>query len=194
MSNLSESPCSICLTPLEKNISVLKCNHRYHKDCIQTWRRVNNTCPLCRDPIIYPIDQNKEINRETIQPYTLYCISILLCAFSGSFLYKGFVQYITIIPKMFSNIHQIFLLVYYNQTFISPFYINIIDIILSNCYKLFIIIMIIKLNYRPIIIVQNHHYQLHNHINRYIDYYNHDYYDYYDYYDYEDFHYHDATL
>ena len=192
MSNLSESPCSICLTPLKKNILILKCNHRYHKDCIQTWRRFNNTCPLCRDPIIYPIDQNDQINKQIIQPYTLHCISILICAFCGSFLYKSFVQYITIIPKITSNIHQFFLLLYHNQTFISHFYINIIDIILSNCYKLFIIIMIIKLNYHPVTIIQNHHYQLYNHINRY-QYYayyqdndNHDY-------DYEDFHYHDAT-
>ena len=42
--------CSICLENYNKDniINVLKCGHKYHKDCIDDWINDNNNCPLCR--------------------------------------------------------------------------------------------------------------------------------------------------
>ena len=49
--DLEESDkCSICLENYKKNdiINVLKCGHKYHKNCIDDWINDNNNCPLCR--------------------------------------------------------------------------------------------------------------------------------------------------
>lgn len=42
--------CSICLDT--SDLIQLHCNHTYHSECIQTWLKTENTCPLCRSQII----------------------------------------------------------------------------------------------------------------------------------------------
>jgi hypothetical protein len=48
-----DTECSICYMPLENQVSELRCNHKYHYNCILSWvntgRGVN--CPLCRSNI-----------------------------------------------------------------------------------------------------------------------------------------------
>jgi hypothetical protein len=45
--------CIICFEPLENNIAILKCNHKYHFDCITNWinrkKSLTKFCPLCSD-------------------------------------------------------------------------------------------------------------------------------------------------
>lgn len=42
--------CSICLDNLivKKEIKLLNCLHKFHKDCVNKWLEENDTCPLCR--------------------------------------------------------------------------------------------------------------------------------------------------
>ena len=41
--------CSICLENIsECDTKSLNCNHSFHKNCINTWLREQNNCPLCR--------------------------------------------------------------------------------------------------------------------------------------------------
>ena len=40
--------CSICL---EKADHRLTCNHFFHPNCIEPWRKETNSCPTCRKPI-----------------------------------------------------------------------------------------------------------------------------------------------
>lgn len=41
--------CSICLNKIfEDTLKITKCNHTFHKDCIETWLITNKKCPLCR--------------------------------------------------------------------------------------------------------------------------------------------------
>ena len=42
--------CSICLEYIidKQSCNVTKCNHQYHKRCLNKWLRVGNTCPYCR--------------------------------------------------------------------------------------------------------------------------------------------------
>lgn len=66
--------CIICFEPLEHNIAILKCNHKYHFDCITSWinarKSLTKFCPLCNDTeneIVNIInvkidDQKKETN------------------------------------------------------------------------------------------------------------------------------------
>ncbi|CAA0806400.1 RING-H2 finger protein ATL5 [Striga hermonthica] len=49
--------CSVCLSLFEEGDEVrnLKCNHTFHKDCIDTWlQRESATCPLCRGVVLPP--------------------------------------------------------------------------------------------------------------------------------------------
>tara|TARA_Y200000002_G_scaffold157213_1_gene130018 strand:- start:674 stop:1180 length:507 start_codon:yes stop_codon:yes gene_type:complete len=45
--------CPICLDVVEDNefIKLQNCTHVFHKYCIEEWKKVNNTCPLCRKNI-----------------------------------------------------------------------------------------------------------------------------------------------
>ena len=47
--------CSICLGEFgeNNNLARLKCNHKFHKECLSKWiiEHNNNTCPNCRDII-----------------------------------------------------------------------------------------------------------------------------------------------
>lgn len=41
--------CSICLDNISNSdVKELRCNHKFHRNCINTWLQDNNTCPLCR--------------------------------------------------------------------------------------------------------------------------------------------------
>ena len=41
--------CSICLDDISSNeLKTTECDHHFHKDCIENWRRVKNNCPNCR--------------------------------------------------------------------------------------------------------------------------------------------------
>ncbi len=46
-----DEKCSICLENLKDNLKKTRCNHMFHKDCINEWVIPNskNTCPLCRN-------------------------------------------------------------------------------------------------------------------------------------------------
>lgn len=48
--NLKKITCSICLDKTI-NIVITKCNHEYCSSCINKWRLINNTCPMCRKNI-----------------------------------------------------------------------------------------------------------------------------------------------
>ncbi|AQK84231.1 E3 ubiquitin-protein ligase MBR2 [Zea mays] len=42
--------CVICLEDykFEDSVGKLKCNHKYHADCIKKWLQVKNACPVCK--------------------------------------------------------------------------------------------------------------------------------------------------
>jgi hypothetical protein len=44
--------CSICYFKENLNGVSLPCEHNFHKDCILSWLKENNTCPLCRKHVI----------------------------------------------------------------------------------------------------------------------------------------------
>ncbi|XP_068121748.1 uncharacterized protein [Hyperolius riggenbachi] len=46
----SSNSCPICLSDLEGSdpVLTLQCTHQYHLECMLTWLRDHNTCPLCR--------------------------------------------------------------------------------------------------------------------------------------------------
>ncbi|MBA0603708.1 hypothetical protein Gorai_003845 [Gossypium raimondii] len=54
--NLTVTDCSICLGQFaegEKVRLVPKCSHVFHAMCIDTWLLSNSSCPLCRQALIY---------------------------------------------------------------------------------------------------------------------------------------------
>ena len=42
--------CSICLENLWGDITLLKCNHKFHTECIKIVK--NRVCPLCRNELV----------------------------------------------------------------------------------------------------------------------------------------------
>ena len=44
--------CSICLEKLKKGVVKTKCGHKFHKNCINSWKQIgrgnNHKCPNCR--------------------------------------------------------------------------------------------------------------------------------------------------
>ena len=40
--------CTICLESMSENIAILLCNHKFHKNCIETWFLRKQNCPICR--------------------------------------------------------------------------------------------------------------------------------------------------
>ena len=45
--------CPICLEPISTDKKILKCNHTFHKDCVNRWLLNHDTCPMCRGVINY---------------------------------------------------------------------------------------------------------------------------------------------
>ncbi len=43
--------CSICFKEISEDQTVLKCDHTFHKECIDKWFKQSHHCPLCRDSL-----------------------------------------------------------------------------------------------------------------------------------------------
>lgn len=56
--------CPICLEPLDKYVNTV-CIHKFHPNCVVTWLRKSNTCPLCN--IDNPL-QGLELAQEVFIP------------------------------------------------------------------------------------------------------------------------------
>ena len=47
-----EISCSVCLENIEEtDMHITKCNHHFHSGCINSWKRIKNSCPNCRGDI-----------------------------------------------------------------------------------------------------------------------------------------------
>lgn len=46
--------CAICRDDLEKDISTLDCNHKFHTECIVRWIATSPRCPFCRARVHTP--------------------------------------------------------------------------------------------------------------------------------------------
>jgi hypothetical protein len=45
----TEQECAICLDDINiKDMKILECNHKYHKECIDEWTKKKQICPYCR--------------------------------------------------------------------------------------------------------------------------------------------------
>lgn len=52
---LADTSCSICLCSFAENplvVKTRKCNHVFHKNCLNTWLEKTNTCPNCRTNLV----------------------------------------------------------------------------------------------------------------------------------------------
>ena len=51
-----DAVCAVCLEEFEENdaVKVLPCRHHFHTPCVDTWLRIRNVCPLCKQTVIGP--------------------------------------------------------------------------------------------------------------------------------------------
>jgi hypothetical protein len=52
-----DNSCSICFDTMSNNgpLRTTPCGHKFHSECLNTWLRTKNTCPLCRAQVQAPI-------------------------------------------------------------------------------------------------------------------------------------------
>ena len=48
--------CSICYSVLDVDVTIMRCEHKFHRNCINEWLKYSNTCPLCRRVMEYNIN------------------------------------------------------------------------------------------------------------------------------------------
>mmetsp|Transcript_17105 Transcript_17105/g.30644 ORF Transcript_17105/g.30644 Transcript_17105/m.30644 type:complete len:286 (+) Transcript_17105:313-1170(+) len=58
-SEVVDKTCPVCLNDLEEGdeTRVLACPHLFHKDCIDRWLKMRQTCPICRTKAIQDPDE-----------------------------------------------------------------------------------------------------------------------------------------
>ena len=61
-----DNKCAICWEPVWRNGKILLCDHKFHRNCINTWLNQNNTCPLCRREVAPTINRNNSSNMNRI--------------------------------------------------------------------------------------------------------------------------------
>ena len=50
-----DNQCSICMENMStSNSRELGCTHKFHKRCLERWKRTSRTCPMCRVPFDTP--------------------------------------------------------------------------------------------------------------------------------------------
>ena len=67
--------CSICLEKITEEKKLLKCNHEFHKECINLWLNEKKECPVCRASVeMY--EQRAETLEETSETVCVQLITI----------------------------------------------------------------------------------------------------------------------
>lgn len=44
--------CPVCYEELTSGVYKTECGHAFHWKCMNRWMEKNNTCPICRDPVL----------------------------------------------------------------------------------------------------------------------------------------------
>lgn len=65
-SDLDGETCSVCLCNFAEGdkVHTIHCGHHFHKDCLGTWLKENNTCPVCRFELLTDDAKHNEKVRE----------------------------------------------------------------------------------------------------------------------------------
>ena len=74
---MPKEECSSCLRSLNPNTKIIvqtKCNHKFHKICLENWLSYKDCCPMCRSDIYdYEIINKKE---KHIPWYKRFCFNL----------------------------------------------------------------------------------------------------------------------
>ena len=66
---VSFGKCVICLGSYMDNFGKLTCGHMFCVECVKEWWRTHETCPFCREEILYISTKNGQmIGRSDLPP------------------------------------------------------------------------------------------------------------------------------
>jgi hypothetical protein len=61
--------CNICIEHIiDEDKYITKCNHIFHKECINKWLQLNNKCPYCRTELTTPLDNGPTATMASLVP------------------------------------------------------------------------------------------------------------------------------
>ena len=71
----TDDDCSICLTKISNKKQPFICNHSFNADCIDTWIKQNQSCPICRETRLKTIDTRVKVDKKykyELSGYAIY--------------------------------------------------------------------------------------------------------------------------
>lgn len=79
-----DSPnCSVCLSPIDNTVNTKttdRCQHTFHRECLDRWLETHNTCPECRVVLFSVHDLPVPPGREP-EEYLCVCNGMYACYF-----------------------------------------------------------------------------------------------------------------
>lgn len=63
--NSVDHDCPICMTDITFSPKKMSCGHVFHEKCINEWKSIKNTCPICRNESHHnSCTQKRQFNRQ----------------------------------------------------------------------------------------------------------------------------------
>lgn len=94
--------CSICLENMYYYYVTTNCEHYFHSNCLLTWQKRNNTCPLCRN--IFKIKPN--IIEYIIENQNILVVKFLFICVIFGFIIGNLIYFDIILNKELKTYYQ----------------------------------------------------------------------------------------
>jgi len=81
--------CPICLDddpPLDRTLD--ECGHRFHSECIFKWLDENNSCPICRHPILPSVQFDDQCCPDVVTADLMARLTLVIMSIKSAYTVK----------------------------------------------------------------------------------------------------------